>query len=314
MKELFSSENAHFLNKNLCEPLEVIQSGNKLLTDLYIKPPDTHQHLEFSSCHVYRLKKPIPNGQPLRFNRICSENRFFDNSSNQLECWLKDRGYKKKVFRQQILKARKFSRKDLLNQDSKTKGRNKLVFNFTYHPAYSKPKHILLHINFLLTHDAQHGIVMFFLKCLLLVLRGRKVLKICWLGQTFKRKNNRCEILFLSGKTLRSLHFLEEKNTSTNKEGSDTHNIRKGLHLDWNSGNLIYLITCEKCKKKTICRYFYYRSCHRKFCWGHSFIQVSFHAYFMLHRHCSIDNWEIILIEKERNKQKTRKKITFLAI
>ena len=276
MKELFSSENAHFLNKNLCEPLEVIQSGNKLLTDLYIKPPDTHQHLEFSSCHVYRLKKPIPNGQPLRFNRICSENRFFDNSSNQLECWLKDRGYKKKVFRQQILKARKFSRKDLLNQDSKTKGRNKLVFNFTYHPAYSKPKHILLHINFLLTHDAQHGIVMFFLKCLLLVLRGRKVLKICWLGQTFQRKNNRCEILFLSGKTLRSLHFLEEKNTSTNKEGSDTHNIRKGLHLDWNSGNLIYLITCEKCKKKTICRYFYYRSYHRKFCWGHSFIQVSF--------------------------------------
>ena len=56
LKELFSSENAHFLNKNLCEPLEVIQSGNKLLTDLYIKPPDTHQHLEFSSCHVYRLK------------------------------------------------------------------------------------------------------------------------------------------------------------------------------------------------------------------------------------------------------------------
>ena len=212
------------------------------------------------------------------------------------------------------MKARKFSRKDLLNQDSKTKGRNKLVFNFTYHPAYSKPKYILLHINFLLTHDAQHGIVMFFLKCLLLVLRGRKVLKICWLGQTFKRKNNRCEILFLSGKTLRSLHFLEEKNTSTNKESSDTHNIRKGLHLDCNSGNLIYLITCEKCKKKTVCRYFYYRSCHRKFCWGHSFIQVSFHAYFMLHRHCSIDNWEIILIEKERNKQKTRKKITFLAI
>ena len=32
--------------------VEVIRSGNKLLTDLYIKPTDTHQYLEFSSCHV----------------------------------------------------------------------------------------------------------------------------------------------------------------------------------------------------------------------------------------------------------------------
>ena len=68
----------------------------------------------------------------------------------------KDRGYNEIVVRQQILKATKFTRKDLLNQDSKTKGRNKLVFNFTYHPAYSKPKHILSNINLLLTPDAQH--------------------------------------------------------------------------------------------------------------------------------------------------------------
>ena len=68
----------------------------------------------------------------------------------------KDKGYNKKVVRQQIVKTRKFTRKDILNQDSKTKGRNKLVFNFTYHPAYSKLKHILSNINLLLTPDAQH--------------------------------------------------------------------------------------------------------------------------------------------------------------
>ena len=48
--------------------------------------------------------------------------------------------------RQQNLKAKKFTRKDLLNQDSKTKGRNKLA----------KLKHILSNINLLLTPDAQH--------------------------------------------------------------------------------------------------------------------------------------------------------------
>ena len=69
--------------------------------------------------------------------------------------WLKDRGFNEKVVTQQILKARKFTRKDLLKQDSKTKRRNKLVFNFTYHPAYSKLKHILSNINLLLTPDSQ---------------------------------------------------------------------------------------------------------------------------------------------------------------
>ena len=81
---------------------------------------------------------------------------FFDNRCNQLLCWLKDKGYKEKVVRQQILKARKFTRKDLLNQDSKTKGGNKLVFKFAYHLAYSKLKHILSNINLSLTPDAQH--------------------------------------------------------------------------------------------------------------------------------------------------------------
>ena len=54
------------------------------------------------------------------------------------------------------MKASKFTRKNLLNQDSKIKGRNKLVFNFTYHASYAKHKHILSNINFLLTPDAQH--------------------------------------------------------------------------------------------------------------------------------------------------------------
>ena len=102
------------------------------------------------------LKNLFHIARDLRFNRICSVNRFFDNRCNQLECWLKDRGYNEKVVRKQLLKARKFTRKDLLNQNSKTKRGNKFAFNFTYHPAYSKLKHILSDINLLLTPDPQH--------------------------------------------------------------------------------------------------------------------------------------------------------------
>ena len=43
----------NFLDKVNFLDVEVIRCGNKLLTDLDIKPLDTHQYLEFSSCHAY---------------------------------------------------------------------------------------------------------------------------------------------------------------------------------------------------------------------------------------------------------------------
>ena len=112
------------------------------------------------------------------------------------------------------------------------------------------------------------------------------------------------------GKRCEVCTFLEEKNTFINKVGSGTYRIREGLHLDCNSENVIYLITCKKCKKQYVgsfitrfrTRFNNYRSCHRKFCRGHSVIQVSFHAHFMLDGHCGIDDWEITLIDKGRNK------------
>ena len=56
----------------------VVKKGNQLVTDLYIKPTDTHQYLYASSCHVSHCKKSIPFSQTLRLNRIYSENMFFD--------------------------------------------------------------------------------------------------------------------------------------------------------------------------------------------------------------------------------------------
>ena len=113
--------------------------------------------------------------------------------------------------------------------------------------------------------------------------------------------------------------FLEKKSTFTNKEGSNTYKIRKSLHLDCNSENVVYLITCKICKNQYIgscitrfrTSFNNYRSCHRKLCRGQCVIQVSFHARFMLYGHCGINDWEIALIDKGHNKQETRKKSFF---
>ena len=65
--------------------ITVMKKGNQLVTDLYVKPTDTHQYLHASSCHVSRYKKSITFSQVLRLNRICSANAFFDKRCNELE-------------------------------------------------------------------------------------------------------------------------------------------------------------------------------------------------------------------------------------
>ena len=72
--------------------------NRQLETDLHIKPTDTHQFLDSTSCHPYHCKKSIPYSQALRYNRICSDNKKFDQCCNDLEKWLMERGYSEIVF------------------------------------------------------------------------------------------------------------------------------------------------------------------------------------------------------------------------
>ena len=55
--------------------LNVNLSGNKLSTDLYIKPTDRHQYLHYTSSHPEHTKKSVVYSQALRLSRICSEEK-----------------------------------------------------------------------------------------------------------------------------------------------------------------------------------------------------------------------------------------------
>ena len=79
-------------------------------TNLYIKPTDSHQFLQSSSCHPFRCKKSIPYSQALRLNRIWSETNAFDKRCNDLERFLLERGYSSKFVRKEIPRAIKVLR------------------------------------------------------------------------------------------------------------------------------------------------------------------------------------------------------------
>ena len=91
----------------------------------------------------------------MRLNRICSQGRFFDKRCNELEEWLLKRGYNDKLVRDQILKARKFKRDELLDKPKPDRSSQILDLNLTYHPAYNKLKNVLSNIHILLAPNEE---------------------------------------------------------------------------------------------------------------------------------------------------------------
>ena len=131
----------------------------------------------------------------------------------------------------------------------------------------------------MLTPDAQHRKV--FLEVPIVSFKREKSLKDLLVRTKVPvEKETDGKFCGCQGKLCEVCTFLEEKNTFTNKEGSDTYKISEGIQLDCNSENVFYLITCKKCTKQYVgscinrfrTRFNNYRSCYRKFCRGHSVI------------------------------------------
>ena len=59
--------------------------------------------------------------------------------------------------KKRILKARKFSRTELLNSQRKKENDYKLILNITYHPSLAQLKVIMTRIQLLLTPNNEHN-------------------------------------------------------------------------------------------------------------------------------------------------------------
>ena len=84
------------------------------------------------------------------------KNSVLDKQCKDLEVWLRERRYSEELVRKQILKARKFSRTELLNKQRKKENEKKLVLNITCHPSVAMLKILKTRIHLLLTPDNEH--------------------------------------------------------------------------------------------------------------------------------------------------------------
>ena len=309
----YSKEQINFLD------VQVIRKGNSLITDLFVKPTDTHQYLHATSCHPSHCKTSIPFSQALRFNRtICSESESFDLRCDELEKWLKQRGFSEKKIRQQVIKARSFRRDDLLDKDKSDRPPPKLTLNITYHPALRCLKKVLSKIHLLLTPDGEHGKV--FSDIPVVGFKKGRSLKDLLVRAKLPEVNSGykgCE--GCQKPRCRVCPFIKTTGEFSNSDGSKTYEIRSKETLTCASENVVYLINCKTCNMQYVGsastafrkRFNNYKCCHKKHVAGDMVTQTSFHQHFCQPGHYGQEDWEFILIDKAVDLVSVRKKESF---
>ena len=108
-----------------------------LETDLYSKPTDTHQYLQWSSCHPRHSKTSLPYSLAFRLRRICSTDENLSIRVTQLKQHLTDRGYPPKVIDKQVQKALIISRSEALKPRQKEKTSTRVPFVLTFDPSHT---------------------------------------------------------------------------------------------------------------------------------------------------------------------------------
>ena len=109
-----------------------------LHTDLYSKPTDTHQYLQWSSCHPRHTKESLPYSLAFRLRRICSSDTTFTSRTEELENYLHNRGYPSRVIKKQIQKVMDIPRSEALRpRETNVKNEDRVPFVITYDPSHS---------------------------------------------------------------------------------------------------------------------------------------------------------------------------------
>ena len=123
----------------------------QIVTDLYVKPTDTHQYLATNSCHPRHCKEAIPYSQALRMRRICSSDEAFNKRTTDLKEHLTPRSYEETTVQQQIERAKHLRQEDALRPPAEKATNKRTPLVVSYHPnlphltALTKEKLPILH-------------------------------------------------------------------------------------------------------------------------------------------------------------------------
>lgn len=221
-----------------------IDNDNNIQTDVYYKVTDTHQYLDFRSCHPRHVKINIPYNLARRICTITSQVATRNRRLSELKNILLQRNYPMQVIQNGIDKALKIDRKDLLSSKSKVENDdiNILTFVHTYNPQNTNMGKVVNDSIHMLNRSEKLAKIMSKTKLIMSKRQSpnlKKLLTRAALPKPIQGSSRKC------GDTkCGTCAHIYECDSFTFKNGK-TFQIRHPMNCK--SMNLIYVMTCNGC-------------------------------------------------------------------
>ena len=122
----------------------IVKVGNKLSIKSFTKPTDANNYLLYDSCHPQHCKDSLPYSQFLRIRRLCSNMTDFDKKVIDMGKHFLRRGYPQSIVENAAIKARRQNRDTLIHPMPKpVKDEQKTFLITTYHPHFPEVRKII---------------------------------------------------------------------------------------------------------------------------------------------------------------------------
>ena len=223
--------------------LKIIKSNNAVHTDIFYKPTDSHQYLDFYSNHPRHVKSNVPYNLARRICTIVSVREWRDFRLTELAGYLKECNYPDFLIKNGITKALQLPINELRQPRQTPINENKNIFYIsTYNPNYEDHSDITRQtFNFLkMCPQTKH------------------IYKDCELTKS-KRQPPNLKKLLTSAQPHKSSFSVTRCNTKQCQicdsliEGStfefSEFVFKINENMNCNSRNCVYVMRCEGCKK-----------------------------------------------------------------
>jgi len=232
-------------------------SNNKIETEIYTKPTDSHQYLLPSSCHPRHVVKNLPYSLALRIKRICSTEPFFQKHIQQLKQQLLQRNYRESDIQMCINRLENTTREQLLKGPSNhniTKP-SRTPFVTPFHPNLPNIKSILTKFDHILKHNRKSDS----LKNIkpLIAYRKCKTLKDILFRPKLTSIPTDNDILnnspgFHHCGRVNCTTCKHSKNNTTKFISFNNNNFKIRQVINCHTTNVVYLLSCSYCRKQYV--------------------------------------------------------------
>lgn len=227
---------------------------NKVITDIFYKKTDTHQYLNFKSCHPSHTKRNIPYTMARRICAIVLDNSLRTKRLEELKSFLQNQNYPIKLIEDGIKRANALSITELRKPKEKNEKSNLIPFVTTHDPALPN---IFSYIksNIPILHQSEHLKTLINDESIIYSRRQPMNLKRHLTTARFNMNENSFCVKICGDKRCGVCSSRENFNylqTGSEIKFNNGKNFKIKANMTCKTKNLIYCIICTNCKEEYV--------------------------------------------------------------